>query len=49
MPLIKSPTKEAFSSNVGEMIKAGHPRDQSLAAAYRIQRGDKKKRRRVIP
>ena len=34
MPLIKSGSKEAFSSNVGEMIKAGHPRDQALAAAY---------------
>lgn len=48
MPLIKSPTKQARDRNVAEMIKAGHPRDQALAAAYRMQRqasGKKKKGR----
>lgn len=39
MPLVKSPSKEAFKTNVAEMIRAGHPRDQSLAAAYRVKRG----------
>lgn len=38
MPLVKSPSKEVFSSNVAEMIKAGHPRAQSLAAAYATAR-----------
>lgn len=38
MPLIKSKSKQAFNQNVSEMIKAGHPQDQSLAAAYSIQR-----------
>jgi hypothetical protein len=38
MPLIKSASQEAFRRNAQEMMKAGHPRDQSLAAAGRIQR-----------
>jgi len=38
MPLIHSASKDAFSSNVAEMMKAGHPQAQSLAAAYRVQR-----------
>jgi hypothetical protein len=38
MPLIKSSSPEAFRSNVSEMIKAGHSRDQSLAAAFRAKR-----------
>ena len=39
MPLDKGKSKQSFSKNVSEMIKAGHPRDQALAASYRIQRG----------
>jgi len=39
MPLNKSRSKAAFKSNVSEMIKAGHPQDQALAAAYRIKNG----------
>lgn len=38
MPLIHSKSKEAFNENVAEMIKAGHPRDQALAAAYNVKR-----------
>jgi hypothetical protein len=33
MPLIKSGSKAAISSNISEMIKSGHPRDQAIAAA----------------
>ncbi len=44
MPLIKSKSKKAFRTNVREMIRAGHPRDQSLAAAYRIQREGRKRK-----
>ena len=33
MPLIKSPSKAAVSSNVSEMIKSGFPRKQALAAS----------------
>lgn len=38
MPLIKSASKEAFSENVSEMVKAGHPQKQALAAAYATAR-----------
>lgn len=38
MPLIKSSSKKAFSDNVSEMMHAGHPQAQALAAAYRIKR-----------
>ena len=37
MPLDKSGSKQAFSRNVSEMMKAGHPQKQALAAAYNIQ------------
>jgi len=38
MPLQKSSSKEAFSKNVAEMMHAGHPQDQSVAAAYSVKR-----------
>lgn len=38
MPLIKSGSKQAVSSNISEMIKAGHPRDQAIAAALSTAR-----------
>ena len=38
MPLIKSASNAARSTNIGEMIKAGHPRDQAIAASYHNQR-----------
>jgi hypothetical protein len=38
MPLKKGKSKETFKSNVREMVKAGHPQKQALAAAYRQQR-----------
>jgi hypothetical protein len=38
MPLIKSGSKKAFSTNVGEMTKSGHPKGQALAAAYSVKR-----------
>lgn len=40
MPLNKSRSEEAFNSNVAELIKAGHPREQALAIAYKIMRGE---------
>jgi hypothetical protein len=45
MPLESSPSDQAFKSNLKEMLAAGHPRAQSLAAAYATQRkaaGEKK-------
>lgn len=40
MPLEPGKSREAFSHNVAEMVKAGHPQKQAVAAAYREQRGD---------
>ena len=36
MPLIKRASKKAISSNIREMRHAGHPENQSVAAALRI-------------
>lgn len=38
MPLIKSKSKKAFKSNIREMVKAGHPVKQAVAAAYATKR-----------
>ena len=38
MPLTKSPTKAARQKNIKEMIAAGHPPKQAVAAAYDTQR-----------
>ena len=35
MPLTKGSGQEVISHNIAEMIRAGHPRDQAIAAAYR--------------
>lgn len=38
MPLIKSPSRSALSENIREMVRAGHPQKQAIAAAYRNAR-----------
>lgn len=38
MPLIKSGSKAAVSRNISEMVHAGHPQDQAVAAALRNAR-----------
>jgi hypothetical protein len=43
MPLIKSKSQKAFHSNIKEMVKAGHPVKQAVAAAYSQQRKAAKK------
>lgn len=44
MPLEAGPIgSPAFKHNIEEMEKAGHPRDQSVAAAYSKARGDETK------
>jgi hypothetical protein len=35
MPLKPGSSDEVISENIAEMIRAGHPRDQAIAAAYR--------------
>jgi len=43
MPLIKSKSEHAFHSNIREMVKAGHPVKQAVAAAYAMKRKAGKK------
>jgi hypothetical protein len=38
MPLIKSGSKAAISENISEMVHAGHPQNQAVAAALRNAR-----------
>jgi hypothetical protein len=44
MPLRKGRSKATFKFNVREMVKAGHPVKQALAAAYRQKRQGRKRR-----
>ena len=43
MPLKKSSSKKAFSSNVKKEIEAGKPQKQAVAIAYSVARKAKKK------
>lgn len=38
MPLMKGRSQKTISSNISEMIHAGHPRDQAVAAALNVAR-----------
>ena len=42
MPLVKSPSKNAFRKNVAAEVKAGKPVKQSVAIAYATKRAAKK-------
>ena len=44
MPLIKSGSKSAFSSNFRRELKAGKPKKQALAIAYDYKRRYSKKK-----
>jgi hypothetical protein len=44
MPLIKSGSKQAISTNISEMVHAGHPQKQSVAAALSTARRYGKKK-----
>lgn len=46
MPLKRSTSNKAREQNIKEMIAAGHSPKQSEAAAYRIQREEKAKRKK---
>ena len=41
MPLKAGKSKEVIAHNIREMIKAGHPRKQAIAAALSKARGKK--------
>ena len=46
MPLKRGRSQKTFSENVREMMHAGHPQKQSLAAAYRMKRKSPKRKRK---
>lgn len=43
MPLVKSPSKEAFRKNVKAEVAAGKPVKQAVAIAYSVKREATKK------
>jgi len=43
MPLVKSPSKKAFSTNVRREIAAGKPQKQAVAIAYSVRRSSNRK------
>jgi len=45
MPLKKSASKQAFKSNIREMVSSGHPVRQAVAAAYATKRAAKRKKK----
>lgn len=49
MPLKKGHSKSTVSKNISEMVKSGHPQDQSVAAAYDTARKSAKRRLGYIP
>lgn len=44
MPLKEGSSSDTISSNIREMVRAGHPQNQAVAAAYRKSREGKKGR-----
>lgn len=43
MPLIKGTSRQVVSDNIREMIEAGHPNKQAVAAALREKRLSQRK------
>lgn len=45
MPLKAGSSPDTISKNIKEMVKAGHPQNQAVAAAYRAARKGKRGKR----
>ncbi len=45
MPLVKSPSKKAFSTNIATEVNAGKKLQQALAIAYSVKRKAAKPKR----
>jgi hypothetical protein len=46
VPLAKGSTRKTVSSNISEMMHAGHPQKQAVAASLRQARQTKKRHKR---
>ena len=46
MPLVKSPSKEAFRKNVKAEVQAGKPVKQAVAIAYSVKRSVAEKKKK---
>jgi len=46
MPLKRGKSRKVISANIREMVLAGHPRDQAIAAAMRQAGRPRKAKRR---
>lgn len=46
MPLKRGKSRKVISQNIREMVKAGHPQKQAIAAAYRKTGKSKTTKRR---
>lgn len=46
MPLKKGKSRKVISENIREMVRAGHPQKQAVAASLREARDSKKRKRK---
>ena len=49
MPLAKGSSQAVISENISEMVRAGHPQAQAVAAAYRMAGKRKRKPKQKHP